>query len=142
MGATDGYVVPDGPASSATDDERHRPVDVAFETGGDDALADAIAAVRPGGRVVLVGIPDGDRTTFPAAGARRKELTLQLCRRMLPADLSRAIGLVASGDIALAGLITDRLPIAEAGRAFALAAARQGLKVIVEPAAAPPQTAG
>jgi L-iditol 2-dehydrogenase len=79
MGATHGFLVPDDPASSTkTDAERHRPVDVAFETGGDDALADAIAAVRPGGRVVLVGIPDGDRTTFPAAGARRKELTLQL----------------------------------------------------------------
>ena len=29
----------------------------------------AIDAVRPGGRIVLVGIPDGDRTSFTAAGA-------------------------------------------------------------------------
>ena len=54
-------------------------VDVAYEAAGDDgALDDAIAAARPGGRVVLVGIPDGDRSTFHAAAARRKELTLVL----------------------------------------------------------------
>ena len=78
-------------------------VDVAFETAGeDDALADAIAAVRPGGRVVLVGIPDGDRTSFVASAARRKGLTLLLSRRMKPRDLPRAIRLADSGDVDLA----------------------------------------
>ena len=82
---------------------------------------------------MLVGIPDGDRTTFRAAAVRRKELTLQLSRRMLPGDLDRAIALVASGDIDLTGLVTDRIPLADAGGAFALAASRRGLKVVVEP---------
>ena len=137
MGATDGFVVPEpGPELVLEEDGRHRIVDVAFEVAGDDdALADAIAAVRPGGRVVLVGIPDGDRSTFRAAAARRKELTLQLSRRMLPADLTRAIGLVASGEIDLSGLISHRFPIAEAGQAFAVAASRRGLKVVVDPSA-------
>ena len=79
---------------AADRDARDEPVDVAFEVAGDDdALSDAIAAVRPGGRVVLVGIPDGDRTSFPAGAARRKELTLQLARRMAadrPAARDRA----------------------------------------------------
>ena len=137
MGATDGFVVPDDQASapSSPPDEagRHRPVDVAFEVAGDDdALADAIAAVRPGGRVVLVGIPDGDRTTFRAAAARRKELTLQLSRRMLPTDLTRAIELVASGEIDLSALITHRFPIAEAARRSPSPPA-SGLKVVVNP---------
>ena len=137
MGATDGYVVPD----DGTPEEapvvggggRRQPVDVAFETGGDDALADAIAAVRPGGRVVLVGIPDGDRTTFRAGIARRKELTLQLSRRMLPGDLTRAIDLVAAGEVDLSGLITHRFPLAEASTAFETASSRRGLKVVVIP---------
>ena len=138
MGATHGFVVPHDPAPpvAAVDDGRRQPVDVAFETAGDDgALADAIAAVRPGGRVVLVGIPNGDRTAFGAAVARRKELTMQLSRRMQPDDLTRAIELAASGDVDLSGLITDRFPITETGEAFARAASRRGLKVIVDPGA-------
>ena len=43
-------------------------VDVAFEVAGtDDAVAISMQLVRAGGRLVLAGIPDGDRTTFPAA---------------------------------------------------------------------------
>jgi L-iditol 2-dehydrogenase len=134
-GATDGLVILDRSQSGATDGRGSSgPIDVAFETSGDDdALTDAIAAVRPGGRVVLVGIPYGDRTAFRAGDARRKELTLQLSRRMLPGDLTTAIDLVTSGQVDLSGLITDRLPIADAARAFALAASRRGLKVIVNP---------
>ena len=87
------------------------PVDVAFEVAGDDdAIADAVAAVRPGGRVVLVGIPDGDRSSFPAAAARRKELSLQLCRRMAETDLPRAIALAEAGRVDLSALITHRYP--------------------------------
>jgi threonine dehydrogenase-like Zn-dependent dehydrogenase len=61
---------------------------------------------------------------------------------MLPTDLTRAIALVASGEVDLTGLITDRLPIAETGRAFALAVSRQGLKVVVEPTPVPSAAAG
>ena len=61
-------------------------VDVAFEVAGtDDALLDALTAVRPGGRVVVVGIPAEDRTSFPAGLARRKGLSLVVCRRMAAA---------------------------------------------------------
>jgi L-iditol 2-dehydrogenase len=121
-------------AESEADPGRLPPLDVAFEVAGDDsALADAIRTVRPGGRIVLVGIPPRDRATFPAAAARRKELSLLLCRRMHPSDLSRAIGLAAEGSVALAPLITDRFPLTAAPAAFAALAARRGLKLIVQP---------
>ena len=111
-----------------------RVVDVAFEAAGTDAaLGDALDVVRPGGRVLLVGIPEADRTSFPAGLARRKELTLQLCRRMRAADLDRAIELAADGRIDLAGLITHRYPLEDVGTAFATLAARTGIKVIVRP---------
>lgn len=110
------------------------PVDVAFEVAGDDgALADAIRAVRPGGRVVLVGIPSGDWTTFAAGLARRKGISMLLCRRMQPADLPRAIALAATGSINLTGLIGERFPIQEASQAFTALVARRGLKVVVMP---------
>lgn len=109
-------------------------VDVAFEAAGDDdAVRDALHAVRPGGRVILIGIPERDMTSFPASLARRKELSLQLCRRTTPADLAAAIGLAASGRVDLATLITERHPLAQAAEAFRSLVQRRGLKVVVEP---------
>jgi L-iditol 2-dehydrogenase len=109
-------------------------VDVAFEAAGtDEALADAIAAVRPGGRVILVGIPDGDRTSFTASAARRKGLTLVISRRMKPQDLSRAIDLAAAGRVDLALLVGERRPLSEWEQAFAALVERRTLKVVVEP---------
>ncbi|MGZ8528371.1 MAG: zinc-dependent alcohol dehydrogenase [Candidatus Limnocylindrales bacterium] len=111
-----------------------QPVDVAFEVAGDDdALEDAMTAVRPGGRVVLVGIPAGDRTSFTAGLARRKGLTLVLSRRMAPIDLRRAIDLAGAGRLALTPLITERFSLARAPEAFAALVARRGLKVVVNP---------
>lgn len=109
-------------------------VDVAFEAAGtDEAVADAVAAARPGGRVVLVGIPDGDRTSFRASAARRKGLTLLLCRRMTPDDLPRAIELVEGGRVDLARLVGERHPLPEWEQAFQALVERRTLKVVVEP---------
>jgi L-iditol 2-dehydrogenase len=106
-------------------------VDVAFEVAGPDAAVDAaMTAARPGGRVVLVGIPDDDRTTFRASLARRKGLTIAMSRRMN--DIyPRAIGLVAQDRIDVASLVSDRFALADAAAAFTAAAARRGLKTIV-----------
>jgi L-iditol 2-dehydrogenase len=110
-------------------------VDVAYEAAGDDdALDAAIAATRPGGRVVLVGIPDGDRSSFHAAAARRKELTFALCRRMRASDLPRAIRLAAGGGLELGALVTARYALEEGPQAFRELVERRGLKVVVEPA--------
>lgn len=109
-------------------------VDVAFEAAGDDgALADAIALVRPGGRIVLVGIPDGDRTCFAAAAARRKEVTFACCRRMTAGDLVRAVGLAERGAVDLAALVGERYPLSRWQEAFAALVERRTLKVVVEP---------
>ena len=112
----------------------HREVDVAFDAAGDDAaLADAMAAVRPGGRVVLVGIPEGDRTSFTASTARRKGLTLLLCRRMRPTDLPRAIRLVEAREVELGGFVSGRYALSEWMEAFDDLVERRGLKVVVDP---------
>jgi L-iditol 2-dehydrogenase len=124
-------LAPDEPLAAPTGDGG---LEVAFEVAGDDgALAAAIDAVRPGGRVVLVGIPSGDRTQFTASTARRKGLTLLLCRRMHPADLPRAIRLAAEGRLSLADLVTERHPLDRWQDAFEALSECRGLKTIVEP---------
>ena len=113
---------------------RARPasVDVVFDAAGtDEAVAAAIDLVRPGGRVVLVGIPAGDRTTYRASVARRKELTMQHARRMRAEDLDRAIALAAAGRVDLARLVSHRFQLEEARKAFTTLGARAGIKVIV-----------
>jgi L-iditol 2-dehydrogenase len=108
-------------------------VDVAIEAAGTQAAIDAaVAAVRPGGRVAIAGIPSEERTSFVAAVARRKGLTLTLVRRMKH-TYPRAIALAAEGRVDLRSVVSHRFPLAEAGRAFDLAASRAGLKVILEP---------
>jgi L-iditol 2-dehydrogenase len=107
-------------------------VDVAFECAGmNDAVQDSIAAARPGGKVVLVGIPDDDRTSFSASLARRKGLTIKLSRRM-KFTYPRAIRLVEAGLVDIRSLITHRFRLEDTAKAFAVAQRREGLKVLIE----------
>jgi L-iditol 2-dehydrogenase len=48
----------------------------------------------------------------------------------------RAIDLVQRGAVDVGSLVTHRYPLSGAAEAFAVAAARTGLKVVVEPAPA------
>ncbi len=108
-------------------------LDVAIEAAGVQAAVDAaVEAVRPGGRVVLAGIPADERTSLTASTARRKGLTISLVRRMKH-TYPRAIALAATGRIDLRSVVTHRFPLSETRAAFELAARREGLKVIVEP---------
>lgn len=108
-------------------------VDVAIELAGTDAaVTAALDVVRPGARVVLGGIPDGDRTSFPASTARRKGLTLVLVRRMKEV-YERAIALVSSGAVDLRPLVSSRPSLDDTARAMKDAAARTGIKTVIVP---------
>lgn len=118
--------------------EPGQEVDVAFECAGvNAAVEEAITAVRPGGRVILVGIPADDRTSFSASVARRKGLTIKLSRRMKH-TYPRAIQLVQSGQVDVRSLVTHCFPLDQVAEAFATAHRREGLKVVVTPVADTP----
>ncbi|HET6845431.1 MAG TPA: zinc-binding dehydrogenase, partial [Anaerolineales bacterium] len=106
-----------------------RGVDVAFEVAGEQAAVDvAVEAARPGGKVILAGIPSDDRSSFTASTARRKGLTIKMVRRMKH-TYPRSIELVASGKIQLAPLVTHRFPLDRVNEAFETARRREGVKV-------------
>jgi len=108
-------------------------VDVAFEAAGnDEGIGLAMASVRPGGRVVLAGIPGDDAISFGASLARRKGLTIAMVRRMNEV-YPRAIGLATRGVVDLGSVVTSRFGLGEVREAFADGARRTGLKVVVEP---------
>jgi L-iditol 2-dehydrogenase len=107
-------------------------LDVVLEAAGDQAAVDAaVDAVRPGARIVLVGIPSEPRTSFHAATARRKGLTFAVARRaghVYP----RAVHLAASGRVDVRSMVTHRFPLRDVAAAFETAVRRTGHKVIVE----------
>jgi L-iditol 2-dehydrogenase len=108
-------------------------VDVAFEAAGNNEGVElAMASVRPGGRVVLAGIPADDNITFGASLARRKGLTIAMVRRMNEV-YPRAISLAERGVVDLGAMVTSRSGLGEIPAAFGDAARRTGLKAIIEP---------
>lgn len=121
---------PDGLARVLADEA----TDVVFEAVGEPAaIASACAAARPGGRVVLVGIPSEDTYVLPAGDARRKGLTFPVARRMQAHHLTAAISLVEAGVVDLGSLVTASYPLAESRAAFDALVRRDGLKVVVRP---------
>ncbi|MCG3150136.1 MAG: Sorbitol dehydrogenase [Verrucomicrobiae bacterium] len=109
-------------------------VDICFEAAwGAEAIEHAMEITRPGGRVVLVGIPSEDQCAFRHSLARRKGLTVAFSRRMKH-TYPRAIRLVESGQVDLKCLVSHRFPLAKTAEAFALNAAYRDnvVKIIVE----------
>jgi L-iditol 2-dehydrogenase len=131
-GADEAYLTPvDGLPEGIASWE---PVDVAFEAAGEDgALEAANLATRLGGRVVVVGIPPGNRHSFTAKPVRGKGLTLAFSRRMKAIHMLRAIELADDGLVSLDGLITGTYPLREGAAAFDALVARSGLKTVIKP---------
>jgi L-iditol 2-dehydrogenase len=86
-------------------------------TNSPDGFRDAVLSARIGGRVVLVGIPDGDVYTLPAAEARRRGLKIKFSRRMGEV-YPRAIALVTTGKVDVRTMVTHEVGLEEAPEAF------------------------
>jgi L-iditol 2-dehydrogenase len=111
------------PVAALYDLTQGRGADVVFEAAwAGDAVAQAAEMADLGGRVVLVGIPGDDSAHFKHSTARRKGLTLMMCRRMKH-TYPRTITLTANGLIALEDLITHRFALEATGAAYELNAA-------------------
>ena len=99
-------------------------LEAVFECSGDQAAVEqAVDIVRPGGRIFQIGIPLTETIHYQAAKLRRREIAIQNVRRQNRC-LDRAIALVAMKVVPVAWMASHSFPLAETGRAFAMAADR------------------
>lgn len=134
FGAISIQASPDGEEwAEVWSETERRGVDIAFEASCNSmALQTAVKSVRPGRHVILIGIPEDDRTSFCASVARRKALTLKIVRRMKH-TYPRAIQLVKNGVVNVRSLVTHTFALSDFQKAFETAANREGIKVIIKP---------
>ena len=98
-------------------------LDVVFECcGQQDAIDNAVDLLKPGGKLMVIGIPEFDRWSFPVDISRRKELCIQNVRRQNEA-VQPALDMMASGEISVASMATHRFPFEKSKEAFDLVAA-------------------
>jgi len=92
--------------------------DVVFECcGQQEALDQAIEILKPGGMLLIVGIPSEDRVSFDISSLRRKEITVQNVRRQNNC-VQPVIALIASGKLSPEFMVTHRFPFHETSKAF------------------------
>jgi len=102
--------------------EEPRGLDCVFECAGrQETLDQAVELLKPGGVLVLVGIPESKRVDFRIDPLRRKELRLQNVRRQNNSTKA-AIDLVASGKVDVNPLATHHFGLEEIKAAFDLVA--------------------
>lgn len=85
--------------------------------GKPDSLNPGFRAVRPGGRIVLIGIPSERLPGVDLHAALHREATLHVLKRSNRNDHA-AIHLLESGRVAADKLVTHRFGLTRAGRAF------------------------
>lgn len=97
-------------------------LDAVFECcGRQEALDQAAELLRPGGTLMLIGIPEEDRVSFLLDTLRRRELCIRNVRRQNEC-VAPAIEYVESGQWNVNSLITHRFALDHAREAFEMLA--------------------
>lgn len=95
-------------------------LDVVFEASGEqEAVNNAIKILKPGGKLVLVGIPPDAQYIFNMDLMRRKEITVINVRRQNHC-VEEAIELVRSGKVEVEKMVTHHFSLEETATAFDL----------------------
>ena len=95
-------------------------VDAVFECAGEqEAIDQAVELLKPGGKLMLIGIPRVERIFFTIDRIRRKEITIINVRRQ-NSCVQPAIDMVASGKVDVDFMITHRFNLEQTQQAFDL----------------------
>lgn len=97
-------------------------LDVIFECcGKQDAIENAFDLLKPGGVLMLIGIPEFDHWSFPVDKGRHKEITIKNVRRQNGA-VEETLELLESGAVDVSNMATHRFSFTETKKAFDLVA--------------------
>jgi L-iditol 2-dehydrogenase len=101
---------------------RNLGLDIVFECcGKQEALDNAVDILKPGGKLVVVGIPEFDRWSINVETTRRREISLQFIRRQVDC-VEPALEMMQNGKIVIDRMITHRFPFSKTKEAFDLVA--------------------
>jgi L-iditol 2-dehydrogenase len=102
----------------------HEPLllDIVYECcGQQDAMDQAIELIKPGGKIMIVGIPEAERWSFNADLMRRKEITLINVRRQLHCT-EDALRKIDQGVLDVSSMATHHFSFDRTKEAFELVA--------------------
>jgi L-iditol 2-dehydrogenase len=95
-------------------------LDIVFECcGKQEALDNALDIIKPGGKIMIIGIPEFDNWSFKADLIRRKEITIINIRRQNHCA-ETAIELIASRTVDVSKMPTRRFNFEDTEKAFNL----------------------
>lgn len=127
----------DSPSEILSDATNGIGTDLVFEVSGEsDAYNMASNLSKPGGTIVIVGIPiNQDYIPIQCIIARRNGLTLKFVRRFNPKDFPKAIELISSNKINVSELISHTFPIDMINNAFEMLYnySDEVMKVVIHP---------
>jgi L-iditol 2-dehydrogenase len=97
-------------------------LDMVYECcGQQEALDQALDILKPGGKLIIVGIPEFDRWSLNAELIRRRELSIQFIRRQVDC-VAPTLEMMSDGTINVGNMVTHRFPFNRTKEAFDLVA--------------------
>lgn len=100
-------------------------LDVVFECcGKQEAVDQAVEILKPGGKLMIIGIPEFERWTFNVDKLRHKEITITNVRRQVGC-VESALKMMENGQVDVSLMPTHRFSFRDTQKAFELVAEYQ-----------------
>jgi 2-desacetyl-2-hydroxyethyl bacteriochlorophyllide A dehydrogenase len=102
--------------------------------GDQQSIGQSIQMCKPGGRVVVYGVPPQGELALPVLEAFRKDLSIHVSR-LYPRSFDAGFALLQSGRLDLGPVITTRVPLAAAPAAIRDLSEKRGemIKILIDP---------
>jgi L-iditol 2-dehydrogenase len=95
-------------------------LDIVFECcGKQEALDQAVDLLKPGGKLIVIGIPEFDQWSLNVETTRRREISLQFIRRQVDC-VEKALEMMNDRSIVVDNMVTHRFPFERTKEAFDL----------------------